>query len=172
MASCRVPVPAHDRVLRPLPIAWLVFISGMGMSMVADAPIAESFDAGAIGFGFLITAGAAALPSARSRDEDDPKTEPPWLVVAAGVIAATASASASRRGSPWVVRMMLVMGPADGLTIVGETDLRQRRAPDAVRSRASAAFTGVMHLMLAFAYIVAAFVVPWIGSHPVLLAAV
>ena len=59
--------------------------------------------------------------------------------------------------------LLFVMGLADGTTIVAETNLRQRRAPDAVRSRVSAAFMGVMHLMLAFAYIVAAFVVPWLG---------
>jgi Flp pilus assembly protein TadB len=61
---------------------------------------------------------------------------------------------------------MFVMGLADGTTLVAETNLRQRRAPDAVRSRVSAAFTGVMHLMLAFAYVVAAFVVPWLGPKP------
>jgi len=45
----------HDRVLRTLLLAWVVFISGMGMSMVADAPLAAFFGAGSFGFGLLIT---------------------------------------------------------------------------------------------------------------------
>ena len=46
-------------VLRTLLLAWLVFISGMGMSMVADAPLALEFEAGAFGFGLLVTRGVA-----------------------------------------------------------------------------------------------------------------
>jgi len=156
----------HDRVLRTLLLAWVVFISGMGMSMVADAPLAAFFDAGSLGFGLLITAwgGGSALGSliARTMREGDEGT---WLVIAGAVIAATGIGIGV---SPWfalALTLMFVMGLADGTTIVAETNLRQRRAPDAVRSRVSAAFTGVMHLMLAFAYIVAAFVVPWIGPR-------
>ena len=32
-------------------IAWFVFVLGMGMGMVADAPLAEHFGTGAVGFG-------------------------------------------------------------------------------------------------------------------------
>jgi MFS family permease len=84
-------------------------------------------------------------------------------VITGAVIAATGIGVGVSPWFPLAVAMLFVMGLADGMTIVAETNLRQRRAPDAVRSRVSAAFTGVMHLMLAFAYIVAAFVVPWIG---------
>jgi MFS family permease len=93
-------------------------------------------------------------------------SEGTWLVSAGVVIAATGIGIGL---SPWfalAVTLMFVMGLADGTTIVAETNLRQRRPPDAVRSRVTAAFSGVMHLMLAFSYIVAAFVVPWIGPKP------
>jgi MFS family permease len=154
----------NDRVLRTLLLAWVVFISGMGMSMVADAPLAAFFDAGSLGFGLLITAwgGGSAIGSLMARTMRE-GAEGTWLVSAGAVIAATGIGIGV---SPWFVlalALMFVMGLADGTTIVAETNLRQRRAPDAVRSRVSAAFTGVMHLMLAFAYILAAFVVPWIG---------
>jgi len=154
----------HDRVLRTLLLAWVVFISGMGMSMVADAPLAAVFDAGSFGFGLLITAwgGGSALGSLIAKNMRE-GSEGTWLVITGVVIAATGIGVGVSPWFPLAVAMLFVMGLADGMTIVAETNLRQRRAPDAVRSRVSAAFTGVMHLMLAFAYIVAAFVVPWIG---------
>ena len=41
----------RERVLRRMAFAWLVFVLGMGMGMVADAPLAESFGTGGWGFG-------------------------------------------------------------------------------------------------------------------------
>ena len=154
----------HDRVLRTLLLAWIVFISGMGMSMVADAPLAAVFDAGSFGFGLLITAwgGGSALGSLIAKRMRE-GAEGTWLVVSGAIIAATGIGVGISPVFPLAVGLLFVMGLADGTTIVAETNLRQRRAPDAVRSRVSAAFMGVMHLMLAFSYVVAAFVVPWIG---------
>ena len=51
------PAPTYlfrERVLRRMAFAWLVFVLGMGMGMVADAPLAESFGTGGWGFGLLI----------------------------------------------------------------------------------------------------------------------
>ena len=156
----------HDRVLRTLLLAWVVFISGMGMSMVADAPLADAFDAGSFGFGMLITAwgGGTVLGSLIAKRMKE-GSEGTWLVTAGIVIAATGIGIGL---SPWfvlIVGLLFVFGVADGTTFVAETNLRQRRAPDAVRSRVSAAFMGVLHIMLAFAYVAAAFVVPWIGPQ-------
>ena len=157
----------HDRVLRTLLLAWVVFISGMGMSMVADAPLAEFFGAGSFGFGMLITAwgGGSALGSLFAKRMRE-GSEGTWLVSAGAIIAATGIGVGISPSFALAVALMFAMGLADGTTIVAETNLRQRRAPDAVRSRVSAAFTGVMHVMLAFAYVVAAFVVPWLGPKP------
>jgi len=44
----------REPVLRRLAIAWFVFVVGMGMGMVADAPLAESFGWGPMGYGLLI----------------------------------------------------------------------------------------------------------------------
>jgi MFS family permease len=157
----------HDRVLRTLLFAWVVFISGMGMSMVADAPLAEFFGAGSFGFGMLITAwgGGSALGSLFAKRMRE-GSEGTWLVSAGLIIAATGIGVGISPSFALAVALMFAMGLADGTTIVAETNLRQRRAPDAVRSRVSAAFTGVMHVMLAFAFVVAAFVVPWLGPRP------
>lgn len=157
----------NDRVLRTLLLAWIVFISGMGMSMVADAPLAVVFDAGSFGFGLLITAwgGGSALGSLYAKRMRE-GAEGTWLVSAGAIIAATGIGVGISPWFPLALGLMFVMGLADGTTLVAETNLRQRRAPDAVRSRVSAAFMGVMHLMLAFAYILAAFIVPWLGPKP------
>ena len=156
----------QDAVLRTLLFAWVVFISGMGMSMVADAPLAAVFDAGSFGFGLLITAwGGGAVVGALIGKRMKTGAEGTWLVIAGIIIAATGIGVGL---SPWfalIVVLLFVMGVGDGTTLVAETNLRQRRAPDAVRSRVTAAFMGVMHVMLAFAYIAAAFVVPWIGPQ-------
>ena len=143
----------RDRVLRRMSIAWLVFVLGMGMGMVADAPLAESFGAGATGFGLLIAAwgsgsvlGSAAGRWMRARDE------PLWMVIGAGCISVAAFSVGT---APWfwlVLVSLFVMGASDGLTIVAENGIMQRRTPDAVRSRAMAAFEALISLGLFFAY--------------------
>jgi MFS family permease len=157
----------RDRVLRTLIFAWIVFISGMGMSMVADAPLADAFDAGSFGYGMLITAwgGGATLGSLFARRMPI-GAEGTWLVVAGLVIAAAGIAIGISPSFVLIVGLLFVFGVADGTTFVAEQNLRQRRAPDAVRSRVSAAFTGILHVMLALSYVAAAFVVPWIGAQP------
>lgn len=156
----------HDRVLRTLLLAWVVFISGMGMSMVADAPLAVEFDAGAFGFGLLVTAwgGGTVLGSLIARRMGEGR-EGVWLVNAGIVIAAMGIGIGLSPWFPLIVAFLVVFGVADGTTFVAETNLRQRRAPDAVRSRVTAAFMGMLHLMLALSYVAAAFVVPWIGPQ-------
>jgi MFS family permease len=155
-----------DPVLRTLLIAWVVFITGMGMSMVADLPLAEGFGVGAFGYGMLITAwgGGSTLGAALGRfmRQGDEGT---WLVGACVVISMMGVAIAM---SPWfwlIVVLLFVFGLADGTTFVAEQNLRQRRAPDHVRSRVAAAFVGVLHALLAISYVGAAVVVPAIGPQ-------
>jgi MFS family permease len=156
----------HDRVLRTLIVAWLVFISGMGMSMVADAPLADAFGAGSLGYGMLITAwGAGGIIGSLYAKRMAIGAEGTWLVVAGIVIAVMGIAIGFSPSFVLIVAMLFVFGVADGTTFVAEQNLRQRRAPDAVRSRVAAAFTGILHVMLALSYVAAAFVVPWIGAQ-------
>jgi hypothetical protein len=57
-----------EPVLRRMSLAWLVFVLGMGMGMVADAPIAESFGPARPASGSSSPRGGAARCSARPRD--------------------------------------------------------------------------------------------------------
>ena len=154
----------QDRVLRTLLVAWIVFITGMGMSMVADLPLAEQFDVGAFGYGMLITAwgGGSTLGSLLGRFMKQGR-EGDWLVAACIVISVMGIAIAV---SPWfwaIVVLLFVFGLADGTTMVADQNLRQRRAPDHVRSRVASAFMGILHALLALSYVAAAVVVPAIG---------
>ncbi|HZD17727.1 MAG TPA: MFS transporter [Actinomycetota bacterium] len=153
-----------DPVLRTLLLAWVVFITGMGMSMVADLPLAEGFGVGAFGYGMLITAwgGGSTLGALLGRFMRQGH-EGTWLVAACIVISAMGIGISV---SPWfwlIVVLLFAFGVADGTTFVAEQNLRQRRAPDRVRSRVAAAFVGVLHALLAISYVAAAIVVPAIG---------
>jgi MFS family permease len=154
----------HDRVLRTLLIAWSVFIIGMGMSMVADLPLSEEFGVGAFGYGMLITSwGAGSTIGALFGRRMKQGHEGTWLVCACLIISAAGIAIAF---SPWfalIVLLLFVFGLADGTTFVAEQNLRQRRAPDHVRSRVASAFVGVLNALLAISYVAAAVVVPAIG---------
>jgi MFS family permease len=126
------------------------------MGMVADAPIAESFGTGATGFGLLIAAwGSGSVLGSAAGRWMTVRTEPLWVVVGAAAIAVTAIGVGV---APWfwmVLVSLLVMGTADGLTIVGENGIMQRRTPDAVRSRTMAAFEAMLSLGLFVAYLLA-----------------
>jgi MFS family permease len=124
--------------------------------MVADAPLAEHFGAGEVGFGFLIACWGlgSVLGSAVGRWMS-PRTEPKWLVAAAFGIAISAFGVGLAPVFALVLVSLLVMGTSDGLTIVAENGIMQRRTPDAVRSRTMGAFEAVISLGLAISYIVA-----------------
>lgn len=159
---------AGDPVLARMSLAWFVFLLGAGMTMVADAPLVEHFGQGSTGFGLLITAwgGGSVIGSVLGRLLTE-RTEYRWLVLGSFVVALSCATVAI---SPWfglVLGSVLVMGTADGLSIVAETSLLQRRSPDAVRSRVVAGFEGIISLGIAIAYVGAGPVLALLGPKPV-----
>jgi MFS transporter, DHA3 family, macrolide efflux protein len=144
----------REPVLRLITIAWLVFVMGAGMGMVADAPLAEKFGAGSIGFGLLITCwgGGSVLGSLLARKLTR-RTEPLWMFLGAVGIAIGHLGVGLAPVYVAVLVFGLIMGTSDGVTIVAEQGIMQRRTPDAVRSRVVAAYEAVLSLGLAFAYI-------------------
>ena len=151
-------------------LAWLVFLLGAGMGMVADAPLAEAFGAGSVGFGLLIAVwgGGSVLGSLLGR-KLTARTEPLWLVLGAAGIALGHLGVGLAPVFGLVLVSGLIMGTSDGLTIVAETGIMQRRTPDAVRSRVMAAFDAVLSLGLAIAYVFAAPVLKAVGPQRVYL---
>jgi MFS family permease len=160
----------RDSVLRRLSLAWLVFVLGMGMGMVADAPLAEEFRAGEFGFGLLIACwGLGSVLGSAAGRWMTPKTEPLWLIGGAFGIAVAAFGVGVAPAFALVLFALLVMGTSDGLTIVAENGIMQRRTPDAVRSRTMAAFEAIISLGLAVSYIVAGPMLDAVGPQGVYL---
>jgi MFS family permease len=160
----------NERALRRMTLAWLVFLLGAGIGMVADAPLADSFNAGPTGFGWLITVwgGGSVLGSLLGR-KLTARTEPMWLVLGAGGIALGHLGVGLAPLFSVVLVFGLFMGVSDGLTMVAETGIMQRRTPDAVRSRVMAAFDAALSLGLAVAYIFAGPVLDAVGPQKVYL---
>jgi MFS family permease len=146
----------RERVLRRMAIAWLVFVLGMGMGMVADAPLAESFGTGGWGFGLLIACwGTGSVLGTVFGRWMNARTEPIWMVFGAAGVAVSAFGVGLFGLFPLVLVSLLVMGTSDGVSIVAENGIMQRRTPDAVRSRTMAALEAVLSLGLAIAYLAA-----------------
>ena len=164
----------RDRVLRRMTAAWLVFLLGAGMGMVADAALAELFSKSAtqsaLFFGLLITCwgGGSVVGSLLGR-KLTVRTEPLWLVAGAAGIAVGHLGVGLSPVFLGVLTFGLIMGISDGLTIVAEQGIMQRRTPDAVRSRVMGAFDGVLSLGLAIAYVFAAPVLKLLGAQGVYL---
>jgi MFS family permease len=155
-----------DPVLRRIGAAWVVLILGMGMVMVADVPLADLFDAGPTGYGFMIALwGAGSILGSLAGRWLTARTEVRWLVASTVFVAGAGFGIAL---APWfwfVLVMNLAWGLGDGLSMVADQNIMQRRTPDAVRSRVMGAFEGAIHGTLAIAYIAAAVVVPAVGPR-------
>jgi hypothetical protein len=124
------------------------------MGMVADAPLAESFGSGAMGYGLMIACwGLGSTLGAGVGRWMHARSEPVWMVGGAAGIAVTAAIVGFVPVFPVVLGALLAMGINDGLTIVAENGMMQRRTPDAVRSRTMAAFEAVLSFGLAVAYV-------------------
>jgi predicted MFS family arabinose efflux permease len=145
---------ARDRVLRILVLGWFVFVLGLGMVMVADVPLAESFGTGSTGYGLIIGAfGAGSIVGSLAGRRLTERTEATALFGGAAVIGVTTAGVAL---SPWwvpVLVLVFVGGAADGLTMVADRNIQQRRTPDAVRSRVVSASEAVITLALAAGFV-------------------
>ena len=156
----------RDRVMRRMTIAWFVFVLGMGMGMVADAALAEHFGAEALGFAALIACwGTGSVVGSALGRYLKSSTEPLWLVIGSFGIALAALGVGFAPAFTIVLVVLFVMGTSDGLTMVAETGIMQRRTPDAVRSRVMAAFEAVVSLGLAVAYLLAGPVLDHFGPQ-------
>jgi MFS family permease len=156
----------HDRVLRTMSIAWVVLVLGLGMGMVADVPLAESFRAGSIGFGLIVTAwGAGSVIGSFAGRWLKERTEP-WALVLG--TSASAVALLLTGVSPWfapIIGLILLFGISDSVTMVAEQGIRQRRTPDPLRSRVMAASEATWQLALPAAYLLAGALLGVVGPQ-------
>jgi MFS family permease len=156
----------HDRLLRGITLAYLGTVLGLGITMVANVPLAERLGVGSVGYGALIAAwGAGSVAGAIAGRRLTRTTAPNAFMCGSAVVAFTALMAGV---SPWffgVVAALLVMGIGDGITAVAATGLLQRRSPDHVRSRVIASLNAVMNTGLACSYLAAALLVDVLGPR-------
>lgn len=159
-----------DRILRTIVLTWLVVTLTLGMSMVADVALADLFGTGSLGYGMLISSwGGGTIVGSLLGRRLDARTEPRAFVAGTALVGLSAVIVGL---SPWwwpVLVAGFTMGVGDGFSLVGEQGMMQRRTPDAVRSRVSAAFDAVLHSGLAVSYVVAGPAVAWLGAQGVYL---
>lgn len=161
----------REPVLRTISFAWLAMVLGLGMTMVADVPFVKLFGAGSVGYGVLIASwgGGSIIGSLLGRFLRA-RTETIALVAGTGVIAGT---SVGAGVSPWfalALAAIFLMGVGDGVSLVAQQGILQRRTPDAVRSRVSGAFDSVVHIGLALSFVVGGPAVAWLGARGVYVA--
>ena len=146
---------SKDPLLRRMMLAWVVFVIGLGMVMVADVPLVELFGAGAGGYGLMIGAwGAGSMLGSLASRWLNERTEVRALVAGTIAIAVTTAGIAISASFGVVLVLILLAGVAEGVTMVAETGIQQRRTPDAVRSRVVAASEAVVHLALAAGFVI------------------
>jgi MFS family permease len=157
----------RDPVLRRLTLAWVFLTLGLGMSMVADAPLAEDvFDVGAIGFSLIVAGwGVGSVIGSFLGRFLTPRTEGHALVWGTVLIAIGGGGMGL---SPifWpVVAFGLVMGIGDAVGLIADQSIRQRRTPDDIRSRVMAVSDGAWQLALGIAFLIAGPVLAIVGPQ-------
>lgn len=160
----------RDRVLRTLLMAESVLVLGIGLVQVARVPLVESFGRAALALGILDAAwGGGLLVGSVSGRLLNALREPITFVVGlAGVAVATTAIGLSPWFGPIVVFNFLI-GLADSLDLIAGQGIRQRRTPDAVRTRVIAANSSMCVLAQMVGYAAAGALVGVIGAQGVYL---
>ena len=97
----------------------------------------------------------------------NPRTEPLALVVGSVGVAVAGLSISVAPVFLLVLVALLAMGTSDGLTMVADNGIRQRRSPDAVRSRVMAASEAAISLGMAIAFVIAGPVLNAVGPKAV-----
>jgi len=157
---------SRDRVLRAMTLAFIPIQFGQGLSVVADVPLVSLFGVGALGYGALIAAwgfgsiiGSVASRFMRARVEP--------VAFAAGSLLVTAMCLFVGLSPVFlgVLAAVCVMGFGEGTQVVAQQSIMQRRTPDAVRSRVSAAMDAVAQIAIGISFLAAGAIVAWLGPR-------
>ena len=163
-----------DPVLRLIALAWIVLLLLLGPVLVAELPLARSFGAGSAGYGLLAACwgGGAVAGSFLGRRLAE-SHERATMVGGCAILGAGFAAVAAAPAFGLALAGMVTAGVADGAVTVSEQGILQRRTPDAVRSRATAALEAAILAAFALSFPAAGPLIDLLGVRGVyLLAAV
>jgi MFS family permease len=157
---------ADDPVLRPLMIGFALLMLGMGTTLPAELVRAHELGFGAAGYGSMIAAwSAGGLVGARLAGRLLGRLPAGLLMVLAS--GGFALAFLTVAVAPWLALALAGLGAgglAEGLAEVVHLGVIQRRAPDAVLSRAFAARSAVEQVGFSLSFVYAGSLVEGAGA--------
>ncbi len=161
-----------DRWMRRLTLAWSLIMIGVGPVIVAEVVLAHHFHVGSVGYGMIsvfwdgggICGAVLGVRLAR-------RYEQAAVIGGSGAIAA-GFAVVGLAPVFWPVLVgMLIAGVFDSFGTVAAQNVLQRRTPDRLRSRVSAALDAVVLGAMGASFALGAPLVEWLGVQGVYLAA-
>jgi len=166
----------REPILARITVAFSIMVGFIGLVMVSDLPLVESFSTSEAQtgrlYGFLIAAwGLGSTLGALAGRVIHARTDLRWLVGTSLGFALTMAATGL---SPvyWPVLVFLFAnGFFDAMSIVAIRGIQQRRSPDAIRSRVMASTDALLSLGVAVGYAAAGPLVAWLGPHVLYVAA-
>jgi MFS family permease len=161
-----------DPWLRLLTIAWTLVMAGIGPVIVAEVVLADQFDVGSAGYGLIAVFWdgggviGALLGRKISRTAERPAVVGGLIAIGLGftIVGLTPIF--------WPVLLgMLVAGLFDAFGVVAAQNIIQRRTPDHLRSRVSAALDAVVLGSMSLSFALGAPMIDLLGAQGVYLAA-
>jgi MFS family permease len=161
-----------DPWMRLLTISWALVMAGIGPVIVAEVVLAKQFAVGSVGYGLIAVfwdgggVVGALLGRGLSRRAERPAVVGGLVAIAAGL------ATVGLTPVFWPVLVgMAVAGLFDAFGVVAAQNIIQRRTPDHIRSRVSAALDAVVLGTMSLSFALGAPLVEWIGAQGVYLLA-
>jgi MFS family permease len=161
-----------DRWMRRLTLAWSLIMVGIGPVIVAEVVLAHHFHVGSVGYGMISVfwdggGVCGAILGARLAR----RFEQAAVVGGSGAIAA-GLAVVGLTPIFWPVLVgMMIAGVFDSFGTVAAQNVLQRRTPDRLRSRVSAALDAIVLGAMGASFALGAPLVEWLGVQGVYLAA-
>lgn len=162
----------RDDVLRVIALGWFVLVLGIGIQLAADPDLSKVFKVGALGYGAIVAAWGlgSVAGSGLGRFLKRP-SEGTALVYCTAVVG---FASIGAGAAPWFVLLLVMLflnGLTDSISMVAETNIAQRRAPEAVRTRVMGAMMMIPGVAFVVSFAGAGFIINAIGARGAYVAA-
>jgi MFS family permease len=157
-----------EPVLRLILLAWVVLLFLLGPILVAELPLARSFGVGSVGYGFIAACwGGGAIVGSFVGRRLAVWNERTTMVAGCAFVGAGFAMVAAAPVFGFALAGMAAAGIAEGAVTVSEQGILQRRTPDVVRSRATAASEAAAMGAFALSFPTAGFMLHLIGVRGV-----
>ena len=156
-----------DRYMRRLTVAWALVMVGIGPVIVAEVTLAHQFHVGSLGYGLIAVAwdGGGVIGALLAGRFVMRRFEQPAVVIGSVAIAAGfAVVGLAPVFWPVLVGMMLA-GVFDSLGTVAAQNIIQRRTPNLIQSRVSAALDAVVLGAMAASFALGAPLIALFGAQ-------